>query len=318
MSEHPPLDAALNAFKKRGRQFVLTRAAAAYYGLVMLASAAFIAFTWTQWSQVIAWYLGLVNSILSGGEPSAPPQQVMLALAPFYAVFGLISLMLFAAFEAACLRWLIRGESGGGLLGLRLDADTWRVFGVYWLWIAYFVCVVVAIGVFYGLLIAVGSMGAVARLIAMLAGTLAPIGIAVLLIWGGVLFAPAAAASVGRRKFTFLSARKVSAPRYWPLLTSFFLVIVGYLIVSTVLSTILQIPINNAVTPVMHRILSGADGAEAVRLLQEAFSTPQMIGVFAVNLLVSFLLATVYYIAMFGVNARAFEAAADAGQIERG
>ncbi|MGD9980891.1 MAG: hypothetical protein AB7H66_12635 [Hyphomonadaceae bacterium] len=318
MSEQPPLDAALNAFRKRDRQFVLTRAAAAYYGLVMLASAAFIALTWTQWSQVIAWYLGLVSSISSGGEPSAPPQHVMLALAPFYAVFGLISLVLFAAFEAACLRWLIRGESGGGLLGLKLDADTWRVVGVYWLWIAYFLCVVVAIGVFYGLLAAVGSIGGAARIIAMLVGALAPIGILAMLVWGGALFAPAAATSVGRRKLTFLSARKVSAPRYWPLLTSFFMVIVGYLIVSTVLSTILQIPINNAVTPVMRRILSGADGAEAVSLLQEAFSTPLMIGVFAVNLLVSFLLATAYYIAMFGVNARAFEAAADAGQIERG
>jgi hypothetical protein len=44
-----------------------------------------------------------------------------------YLVFLFAFFVLTAAFEAACLRWLIRGESGGGFLGLQLGADTWRV-----------------------------------------------------------------------------------------------------------------------------------------------------------------------------------------------
>jgi hypothetical protein len=43
-----------------------------------------------------------------------------------------------------------------------------------------------------------------------------------------------------------------------------------------------------------------------------------MLAILIVNMLVSFVLATVYYIAAFGVNARAFEAAAEAGDVERG
>src|SRR5262249_11160492 len=38
-----------------------------------------------------------------------------------------------ASYEAACLRWMIRGERGG-LFGLSLDGDTWRVYAGYWLW----------------------------------------------------------------------------------------------------------------------------------------------------------------------------------------
>ncbi|MGQ0531298.1 MAG: hypothetical protein ACT4OF_01230 [Caulobacteraceae bacterium] len=315
MSDQPPLEATLHAFKKRNRRFVLTGAAIAYYVLVLLVGAAFLALTWGQWRQVIAWYMGILGSISSGGEPGPPPQQVILSLAPYYLAGIPIGLLLFAAFEAACLRWLVRGEAGGGLFGLRLDADTWRVFGVYWLWIAYFLCVVIAIAVFYGLLAAFGALGGAARFIAILIGALAPIGIVALLIWGGVLFAPAAATSIGRRKLTFLSARRVSAPRYWPLLTSFFLVIVGYLIASTIVSTILQIPINAAMAPVMQAMLSGGDGAEALRLMQDVLLTPLMVTLLVVSVLISFVLATVYYIALFGVNARAFEAAAQAGDV---
>src|SRR5262249_47612508 len=43
--------------------------------------------------------------------------------------------ILLAAYEAACLRWMIRGEAPG-LCGLTLDADVWRVYGVYWCWFA--------------------------------------------------------------------------------------------------------------------------------------------------------------------------------------
>jgi len=318
MNDQAPLDATLHAFKKRDKRFVLIGAAVAYYLAVLSVGAVFIALTWGLWGEAMRWYFGVLGAISSGVEPAAPPQHLMIGLLPYYLATIPIGLLLFAAFEAACLRWLVRGESGGGLFGLRLDSDTWRVFGVYWLWIAYFLCVVIAIALFYAVLVAIGGIGGAARLIAMLAGALAPLGILALLVWGGVLFAPAAAASVGRRKLTFLSARKISAPRFWPLLTSFVLVMVGYLIASTVLSTILQIPVNQAMAPVVQSVVRGGDGAQALALLQEALLTPPMIGVIVVNVLASLMLATVYYIAMFGVNARAFDAALEAGDASRG
>jgi hypothetical protein len=318
MSEQPPLDATFYAFRKRERRFVMTGAALGYCVLALLAGAAFIALTWGLWGELIAWYFGLVGAIRSGAEPAGPPQSVLVGLAPYYLAMLPIGFMLFAAFEAACLRWLVRGEAGGGLLGLKLDADTWRVFAVYWLWVGYAIGAVLAIAAFYALLLALGGLGSLARFLAILIGALAPIGIAALLIWGGVVFAPAAATSIGRRKLTFLSARRVSGPRYWPLLTAFVLVIVGYMIAATIVSSVLQIPFNSAMAPVMQAMLSGADGAEALSLMQEALMTPLMLGVFAVNVAVSFVLATVYHVALFGVNARAFEAAAEAGDVARG
>lgn len=316
MSEQKPLDATFFAFKKRERRFVLTSAAIAYYLAALAVGAAFMALTWGHWSELIAWYFGVLGSISSGAEPGPPPREAMLGVLPFYLAVLPIGLVLFAAFEAACLRWLVRGEAGGGLFGLQFDADTWRVFAVYLLWVVYFIVVCIAIGAFYGLLIAFASLGGAARFIAILVGALAPIGIAALLIWGGVLFAPAAAASIGQRKLVFLSARKVSAPRYWPLLTSFFLVIAGYVVVSMVVSTVLQMPLNQAMAPATTAILSG-DAARGLSLMQETLLTPAMLAVMAANVLASFVLATLYYVAMFGVNARAFEAAAEAGDVAR-
>lgn len=318
MSEQPPLDATFFAFKRRERRFVLTSVAIAYYVLLLLIGVVLVALSWNAWNGLISWYLGVLGAISSGVAPSPPDQEIVLALAPYSLASIPISLLLFAAFEAACLRWLVRGEAGGGFFGMKLDADTWRVLGVYGLWIVCFVLLILSLTVFYGALMAFSSLGSAARVVAMLCGALAPIGFLALLIWGAVSFAPAAATSIGRRKFTFISARRVSKPRYWPLLTAFLLVIVGYVIVASIISAIFQIPINNAMAPVMAAMMSGNDGPHLLTLVQEAFFTPTMLAILIVNMLVSFVLATVYYIAAFGVNARAFEAAAEAGDVERG
>lgn len=318
MGEQPPLNAATFLFKRRERNFVLTGAAVAYYLAVIAVTGVFLALTWGFWGQLIAWYFDAIRAVTAGSEPTLPPPELISQVAPFYLAFLPISLLLFAAFEAACLRWLVRGEAGGGVLGLKLDADTWRVFAIYWVWFAYFVLAAIGVALFYTLVAMLGSVGGVAQMLAILIGALAPIGIAALLIWGGVLFAPAAATSIGARKLSFLSARKVSRPRFWPLLTAFFLVVVSYLVLATVVSTILQIPLNIAMAPVTHAVLRGGDGAEVLQVMQEAMLTPTMIGVLAANIVVSLILATICYLAMFGVNARAFEVAAEAGDVARG
>lgn len=313
-----PLDATFFAFRKREKRLVLTSAAIGYYALSLLISAAFLGLTWNYWLPVLDWYFDVLRAASSGIEPPAPPQDALLPVAPLYAFLLPLHLMLFAAFEAACLRWLVRREAGGGVLGLKLDADTWRVFAVYWIWLAYFIAAIALSALFYVLIALLGGLGDIARLAAMLVGALAPIGIAALLIWGGVVFAPAAATSVGRRKLTFWSTRKVSSPRFWPLLTSFLLVTIGYLVVSLAVSALVRIPLSAAIAPVMSEMLSGGDVSRVLGLLQEALLTPLMIAVLAVNVLVSWVLISVYYVTTFGINARAFEAAADAGEVERG
>lgn len=317
MSEQPPLDATFFAFRKRERSFVLAAASVAYYLLLTLVMVAFVALTWGSWSAVIAWYMSAFSVMSEGGTPSSPDPQIFLALAPYALASIPVSLLLFAMFEAACLRWLVRGEAGGGLFGLKLDADTWRVLGVYGLWVVLFIAGICLLGLFYGLVVTVSSLGGVAQIVAMILGGLAPIGFLALLLWAAVSFAPAAATSVGRKKLTFLSARKVSGPRYWPLFTSFLLVIVGYLVLATVISAIVQIPLNNAMAPIMAAALNDGDTARIMTLVREAFLTPTMIAVLAGNMLASFALATVYYVAMFGVNARAFEAAVEAGDVAK-
>lgn len=317
MSEEKPLDATFFAFKKRDRSFVLTSAAIAYYLMLTLLTVVFIALTWNAWAAIIAWYVSVFGTMSAGGAPSAPDPQIFLAIAPYSLASLPISLLVFAMFEAACLRWMVRGEAGGGLFGLKLDGDTWRVFAVYWLWVALFVLALILLGVCYALLIALGNIGGVARIAAMLMGALAPLGFIALLLWAAVSFAPAAATSVGRQKLTFVSARKVSGPRYWPLFTAYFLVIVGYVVIATIVSAIFQIPLNTAMAPIMAAAIGGAESAQVMTLVRETFLTPTMIAILVANLAFSFVLATVYYVAMFGVNARAFEAAVEAGDVER-
>lgn len=314
----PKLEATFYAFRKRDQRFVMTKLGVAYYVLAVAAAAAFFALAWPALTELAGWYFSTIGAVSGGGEATAPPANVLVSIAPHYAGIIVVSVVLFAMFEAACLRWLVRGEAGGGFLGLKFDADTLRILGVYLAWIAYAIVLTLAITIFYALIFALGSLGGPAQFIAILIGALSPVGIAALMIWLGVLFAPAAATTIGRRRFSFLAARKVVGKRFWPLLTAFFLIIVAYLVISTILSTIAQIPMNQAMLPVTSAIISGADGEEIARQMQAVLSSPIVLGSLAVQMLANMILGVVYYVAMFGANARAFEAAVEAGDIERG
>ena len=57
----------------------------------------------------------------------------MLSIAPAILLLMLVYGVLFASYEAACQRWMVRGERGG-FFGLTLGADTWRVWFGYWIW----------------------------------------------------------------------------------------------------------------------------------------------------------------------------------------
>jgi len=63
MAEAPTLDATFNAFKQRGKRFVLTRAAIGYCLAALAFTAAYLAASWSLWSDVFAWYFEVIASM---------------------------------------------------------------------------------------------------------------------------------------------------------------------------------------------------------------------------------------------------------------
>ncbi len=308
------LDATFFAFQKREQRFVLTRAAAAYLGLYLIGCAIYAVLAWSSFAAAYGWYMHAVLATVEGREPTPPPAALM-TLIPIGAGAALVFWVLFAAFEAACLRWLVRGESGGGLLGIRFGADTWRVFAIYWLWVGVTLAVGLVIAALYVGLQAVASAGGTLQLVAMIAGGLAPLGLLALWILVAVRLAPAAAMSIAERHFVFFGAWRVTRSHFWSLLGSFVILIVGYSVIAIILGQIIQIPIDRTMTPILQDMMTGGDTNDAVRRMSEAMQTPTFMIFGSLYLIVTATIACVYYIAMFGVNARAVLASREEGKI---
>lgn len=308
------LDATFFAFKKRDQRLVLTRASAAYLGLYLVCCAVYAIAAWSSFAAAYGWYMSAVMATVEGGEPSPPPPE-LLTLVPIGGVATLVFLILFAAFEAASLRWLVRGERGGGLLGLKFDGDTWRVFAVYWVWLFISLAIVLAIAVFYVALQAFGSLGGPMQLVAMIIGGLAPLGLLALWILVAVRLAPAAANSMAQQRFAFFGAWRVTRGHFWPLLGSYLIVMVGYFVVAIVVGEIVQMPINSVMTPIMQDIMMGGDTDAAIQNMTAAMQTPTFLIFGSLYMIAAAIIATVYYVAMFGINARVVLAAVEEGKI---
>jgi len=252
----------------------------------------------------------------AGGEPSLPPQEAMLAIAPWYAGVTALGLLLYAAFEAACLRWMVRGERGG-IAGLSLGGDTWLMVLTYVVWLLLgllFSCLVG--GLYYGLFLFNNAAPGL-RIVSMLIGALAPLGFAALLIWLAVRLSPAAAASIAARKFAFFSAWGATRGRFWPMLGAFVILIAVYLGLSFPLSSLLRGQMTQWLQPAVEEAMRGGDFDAVFAQAGAAFSTPTSIGLLAAYMLASIVLSMVFYVCWFGVNAAAVaprddEAPADA------
>ena len=126
------------------------------------------------------------------------------------------------------MRWIVRGETGG-ILGLTLGADTWRVYSGYWVWfglyLGFYIASVIVIAVAAGVLGAAGDMA----LTGIVVGVLALV-ISLAAIYFAVRLAPAAATSVAQGKFSFFKAWTVTRGRFWSLFGAFALLIVLYFV----------------------------------------------------------------------------------------
>lgn len=311
-----PLNATFFAFRKREKAGVLLSASLAFavLGVVIVGL-----FFWLN-SQAILDYMNWAMTLSESAEKDAtnpfgsmmPPASVM-ALGPAYFLFMVVYYLLLASYEAACLRWMIRGETGG-LFGLALNADTLRVYFTYWIWflllIAFYILMVI-LGV--GLAVALGSaasanpdQGGALGLGAFVAGLL----VLLLLLYFSVRLAPAAATSVARKRFAFFDAWKVTKGRFFPLLGSFVLLFVIYIVGALVL-------VGGLGAVIAGGVVGQVAGAEpnSTQDVAAMFASPAVWVPIVILYGLCIVGGFIFYIALFGVNARAAQAALQEGKI---
>lgn len=315
-----PLNATFFAFRKREQGGVLLRASIGFaIGLIVILGV-FAALLWQVMGPVFAWYGELMAA---GGDPAAmsnsPPPTGILWIVVAEIPFLFFVFLLLAAYEAACHRWMIRGETGGGLLGLNLGADTWRVYATYWVWFGLFIgmyilCAVVFIGMIASMLGASGDPG-VSGLIGL--GVVFAFFLAVIYIL--VRLAPAAATSVGRRKFSFFSAWTVTSGRFWALFGAFLLLVLINMVVSIVLSIVaFGVLFAGAFSNLNVADAAGDPNAFSQAYfegLTQLFSNPATIAMVAGYYLVAGAIGLLFYVLFYGVNSRAVQAALEEGKI---
>jgi hypothetical protein len=319
-----PLNATFFAFRKRDRGGVLVGASVAFLiGMIVLIGA-FAGLFWASLGPVAQWY-GQVIAAASTNDVAA-----MNSL-PFptglFTVVGAFLLWLFpiyilcAAYEAACLRWMIHGETSG-FMGLSLGAPTWRVWSCYWMWfllnIAFSIIMQIVMTVVIGVL-AVSSAGD-----PMATMTALPVVMLLqylLLAFFAVRFAPAAATTILRRKFSFFEAWTVTKGRFWALLGSFLLIYLIYMAAGIALavawfSTVFAGSSVDLTGFGVDQARTGEIMQQVAQIVLQSLANPQTWVVLGVLQLVSLVLGMLLYVAMFGVNARAALAALEEGKIK--
>jgi len=321
MTDRQALNATFFAFRKRERSGVLLGATIAFViGMVVLLGS-FVGIFWTSVMPAVQWY----GEIIAAAATNDTAAMQNVAMPPgLFTMFGALLLWLFpfyilcAAYEAACLRWMIHGESVG-VMGLSLGAPTFRVWSTYWMWfllnIAFSIAMSIVLGVMTGVFAASGDITAVAVAL--------PVFYLVqyaLMAYFAVRFAPAAATSVARRKFSFFQAWTVTKNRFWALLGSFVLVYLIYGIVSILIAVVWFSSVFGAAAPDLASAVNDPERVNALVLevLQtyvQSLSQPQNWIVIGVLQVVGLILMAFTYLATYGINARAAQAALEEGKI---
>jgi hypothetical protein len=324
VADNQSLNATFFAFRKREQGGVLLRATLAYLLVAFVIYGVFAYFNWQGVIDYFQWSMTMSESAAQAdpADPNAvfasmmPPASVM-SLMPAYFLLMLFSYFLLAAWEAACLRWMIHGEVKG-FMGLALDADTLRIYFTYWLWLflfmaIYIVFLIVMLGLGVGVALSfseggdAGAMGATALIVVVAA-------FAVLFgfIYFGVRFAPAGATSIARRRFAFFDAWKVTKGRFWALFGSYVLLFLMYFVGIIILSVIAGLAMGFGVFGQMQ---SGAEPQSPEEVFA-LFASPAVWIPAAICYGLMIVGVFLFYLALFGVNARAAQAALEEGKIQ--
>lgn len=314
--------AAFDVFAKREKSGVLLRASIGYAVLALVIVAAFAAMAWGQIGAVIASYGEMMNATMQGSpitDPSDPRMMAMmqayLGIAPLYFLFILTIYLALAAFEAAVHRWLVRGESGGGFLGLTLGADTWRVLLCYIVWFCvllglYLALVIALFVVAGGVGFALASAGEGTAALGGIVGFLIGLALFCAFLYVIVRLAPATATTVGRKQFAFFDAWKVTRGRFWSIFLAYLILFVVYLVALTIVGSVMAFAVMG---PLIGAMASGAPPApdQTLALLMQPQTAVAIVLGYGLMLIV----AVIFYLALMGVHARAVRVALEEGRI---
>jgi hypothetical protein len=304
------LNATFYAFQKREKSGVLLRASAVFGVLSLVLTCAFFGALYALSGGAI---FGLTSTDPEIANNAITPSNVG-GLMLTYMLYLTTLFVLLAAYEAACLRWLVRGEAGGGLFGLKLGADTWRVYAIYWVWLV----VAIVLTLVFALTIALFSMVLSTLPADTPLAMLTPLLAALIPLYFSVRLAPAAATAIAKRRFAFFDAWKVSRDRFWPLFGAYALLWLIYVLLISIVNTMwLGATSLNLIMDIALGGVSDATELPAVinQAVMDSLNSPTGIATYFAVQAIGLLIAIWLYLAMFGVNARAASLALEEARI---
>jgi hypothetical protein len=301
-----------DVFRNRGRHGVLIGASITYVIVTVLATAGLIAMAIGALGEYAPWAMSMAQRG-PDGPMEMPPSSVM-SLIPILFLYVVVSFLVFAAYEAGCLRWLVRGETSG-LLGLTFGADMWRVWLCYWMWL------VVGLGLYIGCAAPIGLVMAIVGVATQ--NELLTIGFAIavgavvgcLAIWLCVRLAPATATTVALKRFAFFDAWKVTKGRFWVLFAAYVVLWVAYIVASQVIQTVGVMALMGPLLSMIATTGGTPDPESFSAALMTALASPAIwigVAVLVVGILV---IGMMFYVALFAVSARAALVAKQEGRI---
>lgn len=316
-----PLKATFFTLKRRDRA-VLAPATGVLVAIVLVLAGALIALNWGTLSHFRDFFS------LDAGQTKDPARALAIVSGAF-GIIGSVFLLIIplyiaaAAYEAACLRWMVRGEAPG-FYGWRFDNDMWRVYGIYWCWLGVHMAVgmamsVLIIPVMFATMPSFFSSNSPPDMMAMMRWQFSvqlPLTFLqyVPLIFVGVRFGPAAATSIARQRFSFFEAWTVTRGRFWELLGSFALL---WLIAGVLLALILALttgPLLIRMWPLFADMWQKPSETGMQAYFNAIFS-PQNLVLYALGYVGYFGVLLGLALMSYGVNARAALAALEEGKI---
>lgn len=311
------LNAAFFVFKQRDRA-VLLPATILYLVLMAVLIVAFGALNWGA----IQGFGDFFTAATMNQQPSE--EESFAFIGAFFGLFGWAFVFSFpmyiitAAYEAACLRWMIRGEAPG-LFGLTINNDVWRVWGVYWCWLGAQMAVSTAMSMLMMPLMFM-TMGDIManptpeqmqhwQLTVQLPVTFLQY---IPLIFIGVRFGPAAATSVLRNRFSFFDAWTVTRGRFWALFGAF---AIWAVLFGVLFAGLLGGAVYAQFGGDWQQYWHVAPTEEEARAAVEHMFSPAALTVMAAAFAGYLLLMLLWAIVAFGINARAALAAQEEGKI---
>lgn len=289
MEKFGVIESAFDIFKRRERGGVLTRAVIGYTLIVWIVGLALLSLMAPAFLDFMRWSKDLEASQQFG---QLPPRFGELALG-YLAALPLI-LGAYVAYETAVHRWLVRGEAGGGLMGLKIDGHFWNVLLCLLTWIPVSVAIVLVVSIVAGLGIG-GGIAAGGGLIGFVLGL---VGVLAAIALGAYLparFAPASALSVARGRYSFFQAWGATRGRALNLIGAFLILIV--LLYAVVL--IWSLATQGLVNPLTEALISGDGLGEAMAQIGIAAAAVLIVSYVAVVIF-----QMVMMLAMYGVNAK--------------